>query len=86
MVLTMSRNQLLRESRKKRIIVLENLDFLWDEPELNCLAELWKENKSLSEMSEHFNKRDAEEVLCALLHLARNGRIVAREWGLLYGL
>lgn len=67
---------------KHKVIVLDGLDFLWDRPELNELAFLWKKNFSVYYMAEYF-ERDPDEILLALLHLSRSGRIERRPGGLL---
>lgn len=75
---------ILRESRKKRVIVCEDLNFIWDEPELREIAKMWSNGEDVRKISEHF-ERDADEVLFALIHLARKDRIQRRKGGLLHG-
>lgn len=72
---------LLISARKNRIVVLEDLDFVWDDPDLKELKKLWKQGVGVVEMAEHFD-RDSDEVLLALIHLARDDKIVGRESGL----
>jgi hypothetical protein len=68
--------------RKNRVIVLEGLNFFWDEPELDEIATLWEEEFSMKYISDYF-ERDPDEVLLALIHLARNDKITQRRSGLL---
>jgi glycosyltransferase involved in cell wall biosynthesis len=75
------KNALLKSARKKRVIVCEDLDFVWDEPELLKMARMWERSASVETIANHF-KRDPDEVLIALLHLAREDQIKARKLGL----
>lgn len=70
-----------REPRKKRVIVLEDLDFLWDESELLEMAQIWKMGFSIHYIAEYYD-RDPDEVLLALIHLGRNEMISSRKGGL----
>jgi hypothetical protein len=72
----------LREPRKNRVIVLENLNFIFDEYELKDIKKMWNLELSVSYMSEYLN-RDSDEILLALIHLAREDRITRRKAGLL---
>lgn len=75
----------LRNPRNERVIVLEGLDFFWDQPELEEIAEMWEKGLSPMYMANHFD-RDPDEIFLALLHLARDKRIERRKGGLLLGL
>ena len=77
----MTKYTALRNSRKNRVIVCEDLDFVWDEPELQKLATLWDRGVSIERISKNLD-RDPDEILIALIHLARNDKIFARENGL----
>jgi hypothetical protein len=66
------------------ILILENLDFCWDEPELLELIELWKEELNLKTLATYFG-RDEDETFLALFHLARKGQIVQRRAGIMGG-
>lgn len=72
---------LYREPRRNRVIVLEDLNFFWDESELNEMAEIWRQGFSVYYISEYF-ERDPDEILLALMHLARQERIRRRKGGL----
>lgn len=69
------------EPRKNRVIVLEDLNFVWDGSELYALRKLWNKGRSIEHISDHFH-RDPDEILLALIHLAREDRIEARKGGL----
>lgn len=71
----------MQVSRLNRVIVLEELNFVWDETELRELELMWQKNVSIKSMSKHFD-RDPDEILLALIHLAREDRIKRREGGL----
>jgi len=63
------------------VIVLEDLDFLWKQKDLIHIAEMWKEGDSVLSIAKHF-KRDPDEVVLALLHLAKEKKIKKRKGGL----
>ena len=69
------------KARKKRVIVLEDLNFVWDAPELSELSVMWIDGVSVEEIAEHFD-RDPDEVVLAIMHLAREDKITARKSGL----
>lgn len=78
----MTKYTALRKTRKNRVIVCEDLDFVWDEPELVELAELWNAGASVESMAEHFGREDPDEVLMAIIHIARADMIATRKNGL----
>lgn len=71
----------LRPARLDRVLVCDELDYTWDRPELRLLAKMWKDGISVKTMAEHFS-RDPDEVLIALIHLARKFDIKPRKKGL----
>jgi hypothetical protein len=75
----------LRDPRKNRIIVLEDLNFMWDEEELFDIECLWNDGSSIMYISNYFD-RDPDEVILAIMHLAKEDRIVRRKGGLAFGL
>lgn len=72
---------IIKNPRKNRIVILEELDFIWDEPELKEICILWESEISIKHIAKQF-RRDPDELLLALLHLARVGRIKNRASGL----
>ncbi|MFF2449338.1 hypothetical protein ACFVSW_20050 [Neobacillus sp. NPDC058068] len=66
------------KARKKRVIACEDLDFVWDEPELDEMANMWESGTSVMSISKHFKARDPDEVFIALFHLAREDKISDR--------
>jgi dimeric dUTPase (all-alpha-NTP-PPase superfamily) len=69
-------------ARKKRVIVLEEMNFVWDEPELEEMAQMWESGSSVFQIAKHFKREDPDEVILAVMHLARKEKIAARESGL----
>ncbi|USK43751.1 hypothetical protein [Cytobacillus oceanisediminis] len=63
------------------MIVLEELDFIWDDDELDLLKDLWDREFSITWIGNYF-ERDPDEVLLALIHLAKENRIDRRRTGL----
>ncbi|WP_026572481.1 hypothetical protein [Bacillus sp. UNC438CL73TsuS30] len=70
-----------REPRQNRIIVCEDMDFVWDKPELKALKKMWEKELSVNYIADYFD-RDPDEILVALIHLARNDKIARRKEGL----
>lgn len=66
---------MLLEKEKNIVIVLEDLDFTWDNKELSEIARMYEEGKSIAEMNEVFHRLDTDEIFIALFHLARKGKI-----------
>lgn len=64
-----------KKSRRNLQLVLEELDFSWDEDELRELAKMNNEGATIDEMNEVFKREDEDEIFLALFHLARHGRI-----------
>lgn len=75
------KQSLLRDSRRKTVIVLEEMDFIWDEDELALLKDLWDREFSITWIGNYF-ERDPDDVLLALIHLAKENRIDRRRTGL----
>ncbi len=76
-----SSEQAYHMPRKNRVIVLEDMNFIWDEWELEELAQCWKKGVNIYRLAERY-ERDPDEVLLALMHLAREDRIKQRDKGL----
>lgn len=74
----------LINARKNRVIVCEELNFLWDEDELFDISCMWNDGLSVMYIADYF-KKDTDEILIALIHLARNDKINRRKGGLLLG-
>ena len=71
----------LKDAPLNRVCVLENLDFYWDRSELKVMKKMWNLSLSIEYMANHF-ERDPDEVLLALIHLARKDSITKRKGGL----
>ncbi|MEH7392430.1 hypothetical protein [Bacillus sp. JJ1474] len=82
MASALSGNHYMQKSRKKRVIVCEELNFVWDAPELKEIARLWEQSADVRLIANRFD-RDPDEVLFALIHLARRDKITGREGSLL---
>jgi NTP pyrophosphatase (non-canonical NTP hydrolase) len=67
-------------ARKNRVLVCEGLDFWWDEPELDVIVKMWKGGLSIKQMADRF-ERDPDEVLLAIIHLAREDLIKSKLGG-----
>ncbi|GKU81227.1 helix-turn-helix domain containing protein [Niallia sp. NCCP-28] len=65
-------------SRRNIVIVLEEVNFIWDRSELKEIVQMWKKGISLWEMGEYFG-RDPDEVMLACIHLAKEKRIQYRR-------
>ncbi len=74
-------DELVRNPRSCRVIVLEELDFVFDRPELSEIAEIWNNGFSVKTIAKKF-KRDPDEILLALIHLAKKEKIERRNSGL----
>lgn len=77
----MSRTRKLDQA--KHTIILEDVNFRWEDSTIKRVIRLWKCGVSLSEIS-RVVKRDADEVFLLLLHLSRSREITKREgyvWG-----
>jgi len=64
-----------------KVIILEDLNFMWDIKDLDITVRLWKEGKSLFEIAKIL-KCDTDEAWLVLMHLSREGRIRKRKNGL----
>ncbi|PEJ46943.1 helix-turn-helix domain containing protein [Bacillus sp. AFS002410] len=69
------------KKRKKVVIVLEELDFTWDESEVKEFVRLWKEDTSIWELAKHFQRPQAELALL-IMDQEIKGRIKPRKIGL----
>lgn len=75
----------LTKKRRKIVILFENNDLIWDEQELNCLAEMYRDGCNVNEMCNVFQREDPDEIFLALFHLAKIGKIEKLEIGRLKG-
>lgn len=72
------------DARINRVCVLEDLNFYWEEKELNIIKKMWNQELSVYYMALYFD-RDPDEVLLAIIHLARGKVIRNRKSGILEG-
>jgi hypothetical protein len=79
--MTVVKEALFRDARKNRVVILEDLNFFWDRPELTKIKHMWNKGVSVKDIAEHF-ERDPDEILLALIHMARDEKIVSRKEGL----
>lgn len=56
------------EPRENRIIVCEELNFVWDEPQLTELKRLWSEGYTINQIAKSF-RRLRDEIVIALLEV-----------------
>ena len=75
--------RLIKQTRKKSVIILEKAAFIWDEPELEELAVMWDEGVSIVDMAKLFDKAPVE-ILLAVIHLALEQKIKPRTGGLFW--
>lgn len=81
----MSKERKLTEDKK--IIILEDLDFLWPEDTVEKVKNMWEMNIGIKGITKVIN-REEDEVFLLLLHLARNKEIKKRDsyiWGVFNG-
>lgn len=76
-----NRDGYLLNPRRNRIIVLEDMNFIWEQSDLREVKKMWEMNFSIIYMAEYFD-RDPDEILLALIHLAKDDRIKSRIYGL----
>jgi hypothetical protein len=72
---------LFQEARMNRECACIDLNFWWDRSEFKDMKKMWNKGIGAVEMAEYFG-RDPDEVLIALIHLAREEKIEARATGL----
>lgn len=66
--------------RRAIYVVLEDLDFVWDEADIPKVEEMWREGLSVWEIAKVFD-RDPDEVALLIMDRARQGTIRKRKWG-----
>lgn len=67
----------LVHSRRNVVVVLEDMDFVWDEDELNLIAKWFAGGYDFFEIGK-FLKRDPDEVWAAWMHLARENKLLKK--------
>lgn len=76
-----------KSTEDKKIIILEDLDFLWSEETIEKVKNMWDMHIGLKGISKVVN-REEDEVFLLLLHLARKKEIKKRDsyiWGVFNG-
>jgi len=75
MAITALENQYMTKSRQNLVVILEDLDFIWDEKDLIRLREMYADGANIWQMNEVFQRENELEILLALIHLWKKGRI-----------
>ncbi|MCG8400082.1 MAG: hypothetical protein MJA84_00630, partial [Firmicutes bacterium] len=65
-----------------KVVILESLDFSWRRSDMDRATKMWQAGVPIPEMAADL-KRESDEVLLLVIHLARAGRIRGRKGGLL---
>jgi hypothetical protein len=81
MVQGLKKEYFFRDARLNRICVLEDLDFYFDRIELKEIKEMWEKGEGVYDIAVYF-ERDPDEIVLALMHLAREDKISQRKGGL----
>lgn len=63
------------------MIILEDVDFQWNQKDINKVIKLWNQNTNLKGISAAV-KREPDETFLLLLHLSRQRQIKARDNGI----
>lgn len=63
------------------MIILEDIDFQWNQKDINKVIKLWNQNANLNIISAAV-KRDTDETFLLLLHLSRQRQIKKRDNGI----
>lgn len=71
-----------KTARSERVIILEQLNMIWDKKEIEGFRYLWKEGISIVDISNYFN-RSQEECVALVLDQSMKGMIKQRKGGLL---
>lgn len=71
----------MKKSRRNLYIALEELDLVFDESEIIRFQEMWKEGKSLIEISKEL-KRHQLEIAALIMDQADKNQIQSRPMGL----
>jgi hypothetical protein len=69
------------KARRKTVVILEDIDFIWDEQELTEIKEMWDRGISIHSMTKAVGRKDPDEVLMTIIHLARKNKIKRRPDG-----
>jgi len=85
MAITALENQYMTKSRQKVVVILEDLDFVWDEKDLIRLREMYADGANIWQMNEVFQRENELEILLALIHLWKKGRIPGIDLKQLFG-
>lgn len=75
MAITAIENQYMTKERQNVVVILEDLDFIWDEKDLIRLREMYTGGANIWQMNEVFQRENELEILLALIHLWKIGRI-----------
>lgn len=67
----------LHKQRRNIVVLFEDvdMDWTWDDDELQLLAEMNNSGSSLEEMNKVFKRKDPDEIFLALFYLAKTERI-----------
>lgn len=69
--------EVTEHSRRNIVVVLEDMNFIWDEDQLQLIAKWSAGGYDLFEIGE-FLKRDPDEVWAAWMHLARKNKLLKK--------
>ncbi len=64
-------------------IILEDLDFEWEQSEMDKALDLWKEGYGVPDIAVKLNRK-LDETFLLMMHLSRQGKVKRRKgyfWG-----
>ncbi|HJV46616.1 MAG TPA: helix-turn-helix domain containing protein [Bacillota bacterium] len=74
-------NSHLKKSRNKVYVALEELNFVWDEVEIDQVKKLWRQGTPIDEIAEVMD-RDIDEIGILIIDQCRKNKIKQRPGGL----
>ncbi|ARK28763.1 hypothetical protein [Halalkalibacter krulwichiae] len=67
--------------RRNIYIPLDDIDWIWDEDELEAFRHMWAAGRSIEQIAKYFKRKDIDEIVVVVLDQARKDKIKPREGG-----
>jgi peptidyl-tRNA hydrolase len=74
----------LQEPRTNRYVACEEINQLWDEPQIIEFNKMYKSGKTITDMATHFNRQKKEILILAVdqLTIPAFRNLITKRWGL----
>lgn len=68
--------------RRNIYIPLDDIDWIWDEDQMEAFRYMWEAGRSIEQIAKYFRRTDIDEIVVVVMDQARKKMITQRKGGI----